>query len=90
MSDAYQSVHSQKKAQEAGNFGYIKVKVELYYPGSENKGADQLFSYCTAGLCLWFCICKNKLCFLMKFIEASEHMRHQTTHQDLHIVSYII
>ena len=26
MSDANQPVHSQKKAQEAGNFGYIKVR----------------------------------------------------------------
>ena len=32
----------------------IKVEEELYYPSSENKGADQLRSYCEADLCLWF------------------------------------
>ena len=32
---------------------------ELYYPSSENKGADRLCSYCTADLCLCFCIDKN-------------------------------
>ena len=26
----------------------------MYYPCSENKGADQLCSYCTADLCLCF------------------------------------
>ena len=28
----------------------IKVEEELYYPSSENKGADQLRSYCEADL----------------------------------------
>ena len=31
----------------------------LYYPCSENKGADQLCGYREADLCLCFCICKN-------------------------------
>ena len=30
----------------------------LYYPCSENKGADQLCSYCTADLRLCFRLCK--------------------------------
>ena len=34
-------------------------KEGLYYPGSENKGADQLCSYCTADLRLCFRICKS-------------------------------
>ena len=34
----------------------LKVE-ELYYPCSENKGADQLHSYCEADVCLCFCIC---------------------------------
>ena len=31
---------------------------KLYYPCSENKGADQLRSYCEADLRLWFRMCK--------------------------------
>ena len=31
----------------------------LYYPYSENKGADQLRGYREADLCLCFHICKN-------------------------------
>ena len=34
----------------------IKGKEELYYPCRENKGADQLPSYCEADLRLYFCI----------------------------------
>ena len=30
----------------------------MYYPCSENKGADQLRSYCEADLCLCFRICR--------------------------------
>ena len=29
---------------------WLEVKEELYYPSSENKGADQLCRYCTADL----------------------------------------
>ena len=32
----------------------------LYYLYSENKGADQLRSYCAADLRLCFCICKSR------------------------------
>ena len=39
--------------------GQVQVKEELYYPSSENKGAGQLCSYCTADLCLCFLIGKN-------------------------------
>ena len=35
---------------------WIKVEEGLYYPCSENKGADQLRSYCEADLCLCFLI----------------------------------
>ena len=31
----------------------------MYYPSSENKGTDQLCSYCEADLCLCFRIGKN-------------------------------
>ena len=37
----------------------IQEVEELYYPCSENKGADQLRSYGAADLRLCFCICKN-------------------------------
>ena len=37
----------------------ITVVEGLYYPYSENKGADQLRSYCAADLRLCFRICKN-------------------------------
>ena len=36
----------------------IKEEEGLYYPCSENKGADQLCSYCTANLQLCFRLCK--------------------------------
>ena len=36
----------------------IKVEEGLYYPFSENKGADQLCSHCKADLRLCFCICR--------------------------------
>ena len=35
------------------------IHKELHYPSSENKGADQLCSYCTADLRLCFRKCKN-------------------------------
>ena len=40
---------------EAGNF-WIKKVDESNYCCGENKGADQLCSYCEADLCLCFCI----------------------------------
>ena len=36
----------------------IKVEEELYYPSSENKGADQLRDYREADLCLCFRKCR--------------------------------
>ena len=35
-----------------------KVEEELYYPSSENKGVDQLRSYCEADLRLCFRLCR--------------------------------
>ena len=48
-------VQSQK---QAGTLNFW-IKVELYYPRSENKGADQLCINCTADLHLCFRIGKN-------------------------------
>ena len=38
----------------------IYVEEELYYPYSENKGADQLCSYCAADLRLFFAYAKSR------------------------------
>ena len=37
---------------------WIKKVEELYYPCSENKGADQLCSYCETDLRLCFRLCR--------------------------------
>ena len=56
-SDTNQAVQSQKMARNS-RFR-IKVVEGLYYPFSENKGADQLRSNCAADLRLCFRICKK-------------------------------
>ena len=55
--DTNRAVQPQKMA--SGLKFRIKVKERLYYPYSENKGADQLRSYCAADLRLCFHICKK-------------------------------
>ena len=72
-SDTNGAVKSQKKARSL-KF-QIQEEDQLYYPCSENKGADQLCSYCTAAdLHFWFRICRllvflsggsnvNKMCY---------------------------
>ena len=56
-SDTNRAVQAQKMARDWKL--WIKKVEELYYLSSENKGADQLCSYCTADLRLCFCIGKN-------------------------------
>ena len=55
-SDTNRAVQSQKIARSLK----FRMKEEegLYYPCSENKGADQLRSYCEAGLRLCFRVCR--------------------------------
>ena len=56
MSDTNRAVQSQKMVR---NLKFrIKEEDELYYPCRENKGADQLCSYCTADLRLFFRLCR--------------------------------
>ena len=55
-SDTNRAVQAEKIARD-GKFWIWKVE-ELYYPCSENKGADQLRSYCEADLRLCFRICR--------------------------------
>ena len=56
-SDSNQAVQAQKMA---GSLKFwIKEEEKLYYPSSENKGDDQLRSYCEVDLRLCFCIDKN-------------------------------
>ena len=54
--DANRPVQAQKMARD-WKF-WIKEVEELYYPCSENKGADQLRGYREADLCLCFRICR--------------------------------
>ena len=55
-SDTNRAVQAQSMARD-WKFWIEKVE-ELYYPLSENKGADQLRSYCEADLRLCFRICR--------------------------------
>ena len=55
-SDTNCAVQAQKQAR--GWKFWILEEAVLYYPCSENKGADQLHSYCKADLRLCFRICK--------------------------------
>ena len=55
-SETNQPVQAQKQAKRL-KFWIYKVE-ELYYPCSENKGADQLRSYCKADLHLCFHLCR--------------------------------
>ena len=57
FSDTNRAVQPQKIAR--GMKFRIKEEEGLYYPCSQNKGADQLRSYREADLCLCFRICKN-------------------------------
>ena len=56
LAETYQAVQLQKMAR--GFKFRIKEVVGLYYPFSENKGADQLRGYREADLRLCFRICK--------------------------------
>ena len=51
-SDTNRPVQSQKRARSLKL--RIKAEEELYHPSSENKGTDQLRSYCEADLRLCF------------------------------------
>ena len=55
-SDTNRAVQAQKVAR--GWKFWIEKLEELYYPGSENKGANQLCSYWEADLRFYFHICK--------------------------------
>ena len=59
-SDTNRPVQAQKQARSL-KFRIYKVE-ELYYPCSENKGADQLRSYCEADLRLCFRLCRLLVC----------------------------
>ena len=55
-SDTNRAVQAQKQARSS-KFR-IRVEEELYYPSSENKGADQLRGYREADLRLCFRLCR--------------------------------
>ena len=48
MCDTNWFVQCQKQARGFKFWLYMYIEEELYYPSRENKGADQLCSYCTA------------------------------------------
>ena len=54
--DINRPVQSQKQARSLKFWS--KVEEELYYPSSENKGADHLRGYREADLCLCFRLCR--------------------------------
>ena len=56
-SDTNRPVQAQKQARSL-KF-WILVEEELYYPSSENKGADQLRGYREADLRLRFRLCRS-------------------------------
>ena len=66
-SDTNQAVQSQKMVRSL-KFRILKEE-EVYYPCSENKGADQLRGYREADLCLCF-----RLCRLMVFPFGGSYM----------------
>ena len=55
-SDTNRAVQLQKQARRLKFLGYVEE--ELYYPSSENKGADQLRGYREADLRLCFRLCR--------------------------------
>ena len=56
-SETNRPVQAQKQARSLKFWIYMKVE-ELYYPCSENKGADQLRGYREADLRLCFRLCR--------------------------------
>ena len=78
-SDTNRPVQLQKMARSL-KF-WLQAEEELYYPSSENKGADQLCSECTADLRLCFRIhvCKKSVffscrgSFRLRHIQKSKH-----------------
>ena len=65
--DTNRAVQSQKQARSL-KF-WIKEDEEVYYPCSENKGADQHRFYREADLRLWFCICILPDCWLIEAVH---------------------
>ena len=75
MSDTNQAVQPQKMARS------LKFRIQkeegLFYPCSENKGADQLRGYREADLRLCFCICKKPVFSERGSFNICEHLRTQ-------------
>ena len=53
----------------------------MYYPSSENKGTDQLCSYCTADL---------RLCFGIDKKQFSHHGTHFIDVHGEHMATYVL
>ena len=58
---------------------------DLYYPSSENKGADQLCGYRKADLCLCFCLCR-----LLVFPDGGSYYTSSVTCSYVHAKSIVL
>ena len=67
----------------------IKKIEELYYPYSQNKGADQLRSYCETDLRLCFHICRAKLICAFVFPYADCWFSHEVSQMTLYLINYV-
>ena len=74
-SDINWSVNSQEKARSLKFVTYDEEK--CYYPRSENKGANQLCSYCTADLRLCFCIGNNPVFSRCGSLATTSYLLHK-------------
>ena len=63
----------------------IEVEEGLYYPSSENKGADQLRSYCEADLRLCF-----RLCRLLVFLCGGSNVTYITFHVNVNVIAHLM
>ena len=73
-SDTNQAVQSQKMVR-GWKFWILKVE-ELYYPCSENKGADQLRGYCEADLRICFRLCRLLVFPCGGSFESDSHLEY--------------
>ena len=68
--DTNQPVKSQRQARDLKYL--LEVEQELYYPYSENKGADQLCSYCEAVFASMFSHMQKSSCLIISSINCMD------------------
>ena len=85
-SNTNRPVQLQKQARSLKFWGYVEE--ELYYPSSENKGADQLRGYREADLRLCLRLC-GLLVFPMRWLKYKPDMPCKTAHIILNTILII-